>query len=171
MHKRLLLTVGLVVTVVVGLPPALARQVESWPYGRLFKEADVIVIATAERTSDTKDRPKTRQWKLVGQVTVFSVQRTLKGKVEGPTVRVLHFRLPRGKLAEDGPLLVSFRTKSGVVKRVVDGVMEVAQVPKGEYLLFLKARKDGRYEPVSGPIDPAFSVRELLVPSPLARGE
>jgi hypothetical protein len=30
--------------------------------------------------------------------------------------------------------------------------------------LFLKARKDGRYEPVSGQYDPALSVRELNSP-------
>jgi hypothetical protein len=171
MCKRLLLTVGLFAACGVGLPPALARQIESWPYARLFKEADLIVIATAERTSDTKDRPKTRRWELVRQVTVFSVHRTLKGKVEGPTVRVLHFRLPRGKLAEDGPLLVSFRTKSRVIKRVVDGAREEVQLSKGEYLLFLKARNDGRYEPVSGQIDPVLSVRELSQPSPLDRAE
>jgi hypothetical protein len=35
-----------------------------------------------------------------------------------------------------------------------------------EYLLFLKLRKDGRYEPVSGRVDPEFSVRELHAPLP-----
>jgi hypothetical protein len=32
-------------------------------------------------------------------------------------------------------------------------------------LLFLKARKDGRYEPLSGQYDPALSVREMYIPS------
>ena len=34
-----------------------------------------------------------------------------------------------------------------------------------EYLLFLKQRKDGMYEPVSGQLDAAFSVRALLSPN------
>jgi hypothetical protein len=32
-----------------------------------------------------------------------------------------------------------------------------------EYLLFLKRGKDGRYEPVSGRIDPILSVREMCI--------
>ena len=36
-----------------------------------------------------------------------------------------------------------------------------AVLPTPEYLLFLKRLKDGRYEPVSGRIDPAPSVREV----------
>jgi hypothetical protein len=39
---------------------------------------------------------------------------------------------------------------------------------KFEYLLFLKKRGDGRYEPVSGRIDPLLSVRELF--NPYSRG-
>jgi hypothetical protein len=31
-----------------------------------------------------------------------------------------------------------------------------------EYLLFLKMRKDGMYQPVSGQLDAAFSVRALF---------
>jgi len=34
-----------------------------------------------------------------------------------------------------------------------------------EYLLFLKRRTDGRYEPISGQMDAALSVREVAEPS------
>jgi hypothetical protein len=34
-----------------------------------------------------------------------------------------------------------------------------------EYLLFLKMRQDGLYEPVSGQLDAAFSVRALFLPN------
>jgi hypothetical protein len=68
----------------------------------------------------------------------------------------------KGHRIENGPLLVTFRTK---------GIhLELAGAPISlgapEYLLFLKLRKDGRYEPVSGRVDPEFSVRELYTPLP-----
>ena len=59
----------------------------------------------------------------------------------------------------DGPQLIEFRTPvtmgAGKGKRVLPG---------SEYLLFLKKMKDGRYEPVSGHIDPADSIREVSKP-------
>ena len=39
------------------------------------------------------------------------------------------------------------------------------------YLLFLKARPDGRYEAVSGQVDPKLSVRETHSPLPAGLGE
>lgn len=33
-----------------------------------------------------------------------------------------------------------------------------------EYLLFLKRRQDGKYEPLSGRVDPALSIREVFHP-------
>jgi len=38
----------------------------------------------------------------------------------------------------------------------------MSQTNGPEYLLFLKERKDGRYEAVSGQIDPEFFVRTLF---------
>ena len=59
----------------------------------------------------------------------------------------------------NGPLLVSFRRTSLELRTKEGGKLELG-VPS--YLLFLKARKDGRYEPVSGRVDPELSVRELI---------
>jgi hypothetical protein len=42
--------------------------------------------------------------------------------------------------------------------------VEKRGVVKPEYLLFLKRGKDGRYEPVSGRIDPVLCVREMYWP-------
>jgi hypothetical protein len=84
----------------------------------------------------------------------------LKGKAVGGEIKVLHFRLKPGKLVQNGPMLVSFRTEPA---EVVLNDRKIA-VGKGTYLLFLKARKDGRYEPVSGQYDPVTSVRELNSP-------
>ena len=86
---------------------------------------------------------------------------TLKGKAEGEHIKVLHFKFGEvrkgfeGRGTYDGPQLVKFRpgpvtVGAGPSKRVV---------AKPEYLLFLKKMKDGRYEPVSGQIDPVDSIR------------
>jgi hypothetical protein len=42
-----------------------------------------------------------------------------------------------------------------------DGMVEV---PQPDYMLFLRKLKDGRYEPVSGKIDPQLSVRAIFDP-------
>lgn len=139
-----------------------ARLIESWPYEKLFKESDLVVIADAVKTEDCADRDAGNPWKIefVGQNTSFKVHVTLKGKVEGDELKVLHFRLPKGQLVDNGPLLVSFRTTGTNVnlkhaKMILD---------RPEYMLFLKAGKDGRFEPVSGRVDPEMAVKEMHAP-------
>jgi hypothetical protein len=147
--------------------PAFARLVEDWPYERLFKAADLVVIARPERTTQTKDRLSPADWKveLIGQETVFTVEATLKGKVKDDRkLQVLHYRLPDDILIDNGPLLVSFRVEPLVLKGVANGRAFKTALGRPEYLLFLRARPDGRLEPVSGQIDPALSVRELDEP-------
>jgi hypothetical protein len=159
MHRQFIL---LVVGIVVAFPTSTAfgRLIEDWPYERLFKEADLVIIATAEQSAETKDRLKT-DWKVdfLGLNTTFMVQSTLKGKAKANIITVLHFRPPEGVTLEDGPLLVSIRSEQPFVK----GERKRA-TSRPEYFLFLRARADGRYEPVSGQIDPALSVREMQSP-------
>jgi hypothetical protein len=147
---------------------ASARRIENWPYERLFKEADLVVIAQATSTEGCQDVTTANPWQaeLLGQNTTFKVRAVLKGKPPHNTIQVLHFRLKDGLEFEDGPLLIAFR-QEGIRLELRDGVAELGVC---EYLLFLKAGKDGRFEPVSGRIDPALSVREVhgLLPSELA---
>ena len=145
-------------------PVAFARRIESWPYERLFKEADLVVIAKATATETCQDKTTDNPWKteFVGLNTTFQVKAILKGKPGDETITVLHFRLRDGVGLEDGPLFVSFREK-GIRLELKDGIAELGV---SEYLLFLKAREDGRYEPVSGRVDPELSVRELHAPLP-----
>jgi hypothetical protein len=85
---------------------------------------------------------------------------------------VLHFKfgeLKRGLrprtsdvIIENGPLLVAFRTGAVIVK--AEGEERNTVLPTPEYLLFPKRMQDGRYEPVSGRIDPALSVKEVSAP-------
>ena len=148
---------------VVALRPhmAEARALESWPYERLLKEADLVVIAEAVSMADAGETTKDNIWNVefIGVVTKFKVRTVLKGKYEDDRLDVLHFRLPKDVLINNGPCLVSFRLE-GIKFRTPKTVKMGAAKP--EYLLFLKKGKCGRYEPLSGRIDPILSVRELF---------
>src|SRR5712671_359147 len=99
-----------------------------------------------------------------GVNTTFAIKLTLKGKAVGNEIKVLHFQfeVPEKRLlvVEDAPGFVAVRSKSLRVKEG-DSILDL---PAPEYLLFLRRMKDGRYEPVSGRVDPAFSVREVSKP-------
>jgi hypothetical protein len=146
---------------------AQARLVRKLTYDGLLKEADLVVIAVAVRTEQADDEPPNHSWprELVAQNTTLKVRGTLKGKAEGENIKVLHFKFGEYKKGFerdaifDGPQLVEFRTP------VIVGAGKDKRVrPGSEYLLFLKKMKDGRYEPVSGHIDPADSIREVSWP-------
>jgi hypothetical protein len=144
--------------------PASARLIENWPYERLFKEADLVMIAKAGETADTKDRFSTKDWKVdfVGQETQFVAETILKGKLGADKkLTVLHYRLPKGVNIINGPLLVKFRKEGVALKGTVNGTAFKAGIGRPDYMLFLRLRADGRYEPVSGEIDPVLSIREL----------
>ena len=94
---------------------------------------------------------------------------SLKGNPGIKEATVLHFRNDPQVAHADGMLEVAFRTEG----RVFDGQIEKKGFPsekikyaegKPHYLLFLTARADGRYEPVSGQYDAALSVREMHAP-------
>ena len=164
MRKALsLVSSAALLTLFIG--PVSGRLIENWPYERLFKEADLVVIATAEATAETKDRFKTNGWKIdfIGQETSFAVETILKGKVKGEKkIKMLHFRLPDGVDVNNGPLHVSFPPKGLLLSGKVKGRAFEMKLTRPEYMLFLRLRADGRYEPVSGQIDPALSVREMF---------
>jgi hypothetical protein len=99
--------------------------------------------------------------------TTFSVQTVLKGKVEGDMLTVLHYRLEKDVRVDSGPLLVAFRTR-GMQVNLRHGQLYLG---RPSYLLFLKRKNDGRYEMVSGQIDPALAVREMHHPLPEKMGK
>lgn len=171
------LAVATVAFWLVGPSTGWARRVESWPYERLFQESDLIVIARGIR-----NEPCDEVWpeddfsidRFVGTQTVFKVQSVLKGGTPD-SVRVIHFSYKQGAtLYDDGPGFVNFLTESvvtaakkpshdsGVLQERAAVVERLVSQP--EYLLFLKKRSDGRYEPVSGQMDSAFSVRIISHP-------
>jgi hypothetical protein len=145
-------------SVLLGVSPSLARQLEDWPFDKLFKHADLVVIAkaisTAEAGKDIKDKPPEDFLKPI--LTTLEVVQVIKGEHRGDELVVFHYRLevPKGGIG-NGPLLIQFhrgRRRSG-------------RLPP-DYMLFLKKRQDGRYEAVSGQYDPRLSVKEVVEPTP-----
>ena len=155
---------------------AWTRQIEIWSYGRLFAESDLVVIAeplSTTKTADVFDHEGNQRQDYQGMDTEFNVHSALKGESKPGHFKVLHFRYAATvQGVADGALFVHFRLKgwsfSGLTDEKVDrnghrqaGVKEIIQWAKPEYLLFLKRRPDGRYEPVSGQYDSALACREV----------
>jgi hypothetical protein len=163
MRTLMVATLSSFVALGVLTPTLSARLLENWPYDRLFKEADLVVIARATSTEDCDDKTSDNPWKeeFLGLNTAFSVETVLKGKCKGDKLTVLHFKVRDEVRIANGPLLVSFRTKGTEI--VLKGGTKVG-LGAPEYILFLKATKDGRFEPVSGRTDPRLSVKEVHSP-------
>jgi hypothetical protein len=87
-----------------------------------------------------------------------------KGKGE-KKIKVLHYRVPENRILNDGPKFVTFRKGGLDLEGVVNGVKFQYGGEKPDYMIFLRLRQDGRYEPISRQIDPALSVRVMTAPS------
>jgi hypothetical protein len=162
MYRQILIVAALVLL----SSSVFGRAIENWSYERLFKEAELVVIATAESTTDTKERAKLG-WEadFIGQDTSFSVHTALKGDLKKETkITVFHYRAPEKALFANGPLLATFHDKPIAFKGTIGDTQFERAAGKPDYLLFLRKRADGRYEPVSGHVDPVLSVRELTAP-------
>jgi len=164
-----------------------ARLVPNWPYDKLFAKADLVVIAEAitNRVSSDKLEQGHDPKDYTGINTDFVVSQELKPGKSAPTITnltVLHFRYSeRVKGLDNGAFFIHFRTKNQNLQRT-ERVMrppgEVQEAPiksmivnsKPAYLLFLKRRPDGRYEPLTGQYDATLSVREITQPSPHGLG-
>jgi hypothetical protein len=162
MRRHKLTTCLSLLTLGILAPMLPARGLEDWPYDRLFKEADLVVIAKAKSSESCDDKTTDNIWKaeFLGVNTAFSIKTILKGKCDEDKLSVLHFKLKDGVQIVNGPVLVSFRMK-GTELTLKEAKVYLAPP---EYMLFLKATKDGRFEPVSGRIDPALSVKEVHSP-------
>jgi hypothetical protein len=88
--------------------------------------------------------------------TTLRVRFVLNGKHKLKELKLVHFRFDKSVgVVFNPPQLLAFPDERHVAKnRSEEGGGH-------DYLLFLKSRKDGKYEPVSGQEDPIFSVRQL----------
>lgn len=166
-----------------------ARPVERWSYSRLLANSDLVVIANAIGTSKVANTDKppialtipdgaervlepligkpldTKSLVLHQVETTFHVQAVLKGTFDKKRFALVHFRWMNNDQA-------SLTTRALVMVGAGPGF--VAFSPEGSFLdkatreqvgpdclLFLRLRKDGKYECVSGQFDPVYSVRWL----------
>ncbi|MEC9092949.1 MAG: hypothetical protein VX438_09610 [Planctomycetota bacterium] len=152
-----------------------SQKVEDWPYDRLFKESDVVMIGAVQGWRDVDEKwteKKYDQERFKAVSTAFSESSILKGESLPLCIWVNHFCYQKGAVRyNDGPRLVTFlrepvlielkqmANKKGKLSVQSKGLRKISQP---EYLLFLKKRKDGNYEPVSGQLDAHASVRALL---------
>lgn len=133
-----------------------ARPIQIYDYKRLFKEADIVVIAIATKTTPTSDKEMGEDYQ--GRNTEFSIRQTLKGEAPD-NLNVLHFKYVGEIRVDNAAHLVDF-----VLHSAKDNMPLMFEFQTPEYMLFLKRMEDGRYQPVSGYDDPAFSVRKITVP-------
>ena len=140
-----------------------ARRIEDWPFDRLMKEADLVVIAKPTTSVDSGEQSTENVWKakFLGVNTSFHTLAVIKGHV-GPEFKVLHYRDNGKGLWQDGPLLVKFRLDAVHL----DSKSAHFDLGPPDYLMFLKSRQDGRFEPISGQVDSELSVREVFYPLP-----
>lgn len=164
--------VSVIIAELLLYPTAIpARSIEDWPYEKLFKKSTLVVFATALKTEAADDKwspyPSAWPYEFAAQNTTFKVNHALKGQVDGEEIKVLHFKFedlkkkhldPKSPTIINGPYFVAFRNKP---LTVTEGNSQRV-LPKPEYLLFLAKGLDGRYEPVSGRIDPVLSVKEVF---------
>jgi len=139
---------------------ASARVIPTWTYEDLFSKSDVVVIADPLATTDSGEESDLENpWKVrfVGVNTEVKIKYAIKGTEKNEKIVVTYYRLPDSTIIKNGPELAHIslteRTEASSTGKKSSG--------KPEYLLFLRKRKDGVYEPVSGLMDSSLSIREL----------
>jgi len=151
---------------------ATARPVRNWTQQQLFDEADIVVVATASERKKTENSDDFLTDHLQQYETELDVKSVLKGKgvepaitdkvdKENPNPKVIkfvHFRY-----RADAKSTLGNGPSFAVLKPITETKGGSANVP--QYLLYLRKRKDGRYEPVTGNMDPKESIFRL-VPHP-----
>ena len=101
---------------------------------------------------------------MEGRLTTFKVGAVLKGKAAAEKIELVHYMVKPDKPVVNGPLPAYFRINGQrLTITAIDGVEKKQDRIEGppDYLLFLKARKDGRFEPVTGQVDSMFSARKV----------
>jgi len=143
-----------------------ARPVGVWSYQLLVEQSDVVLIGNVEATRDFDEKLEKSPFSdiLEGQLTTFKVETVLKGKAAGEKIDLVHYLVNPKEPVINGPLPAHFVDKDRrMTITSIDGVAvkQDRVEPRPAYLLFLKARSDGRYEPVTGQVDSMFSARKI----------
>ena len=167
---------SLIITIlIVATAPLNARLSRAWSYAQLREASDLVVLAKPVSNTATKDIFNKEESEYQGIDTEFEVIDIVKGAIVAKIFKVLHFALKPGGGDADGMSVVSFRLKPLTLDVLTKpeqsehraGTRALIQLTAPEYLLFLKKRSDGRYEPVTGQMDASISVLEVSDPFPL----
>ena len=178
----------LITTLLFTATTSHARPVPRWPYNKLLANSDLVVIANAIGTSEVANTDKPlitltipdggeRIFEpLVGKLkpeslilhqveTIFHVQAVLKGTFDKKQLVLVHFRWMNNDeksvmtreliMIDGGRRFVEFPAKGAFL----DEARKEQAGP--DCVLFLRLRKDGKYECVSDQFDPVYSVRWL----------
>ena len=166
---------------------AQARPLEQWTFQRLNSRADVVIIASVVSTESIDEllesdprHPKKQERdarssifaklafpeniKMDARLTTFKVATVMKGEINDEEMQLVHYEVAERFLIANSPSVAVFRDGRHPRNKPADDHAPEIRIATDElqyYMLFLKARKDGKYEPVSGQIDSAFSVVEL----------
>ncbi len=146
---RLFLLATLLLLIPAGM--VAARGVRIWPYHELLEKSDLVAIATATASGDTKehiDLPGFTGQHVIGVETRFAVSAVLKGDRSLKAFVFHHYR-PDRVIVPNGPTFVWF-----------EPAQKPTPVPP-TYLLFLVREADGRYAAVVGQVDPGLGVKRL----------
>jgi hypothetical protein len=162
--------VGLFVVVALSAP-AYARPIKRWNYDKLSRSSDVVVVATAASTEDWDDpagMPQLGEVVFKGQLTSFKIQGVLKGEVREDKLELVHYTVTANGRQSPGPGLKTHVTSRAYVAdfRIAAPRKRGKEGGTPHYLLFLKRRNDGNFEPVSGQVDSANSVMLLQPEGP-----
>jgi hypothetical protein len=134
-----------------------ARAVRIWPYKELLEKSDLVVLATATATNDTKERidlPGFAGEHVIGVETMFTVSAILKGDKALRDFVFHHYRTTDDSNIShlpNSPTFISF------------DLVANPTIPPRTFILFLLREADGRYAPIVGQTDPGGAVRELRV--------
>jgi len=123
--------------------PASARPSRAWSDAELWKEADVVVLATPRSAKDVKvktEQPRPDTW--IDMETTLDVQATLKGEAAA-TIVLRHARYKGGVTpVPNGPIFIVLDPEK-----------------RHQFLLFLKRTDSGTLEPLAGQMDANQSTR------------
>ncbi|MCC9602239.1 hypothetical protein LOC67_16915 [Stieleria sp. JC731] len=139
--------------------PVSAQGVHGWPQQECFDKSDFVAIVTAEpavqvpNTLPIVATDKSNAATFQQHETKLNVISVLKGK-DRPKSAVLVQLLPRPGYKGMGGFPSTIRMRQKTINPSVDN--------KATYLVYLSVRDDGKYEPVTGHISPAQSVRRLV---------
>jgi hypothetical protein len=148
-----------------------ARIIDAWPYDKLVAESDVVAIVEPIENRPASDAFPDYSYghsagDFVATNTQFRVATVFKGDLAAAEATVLHFGYSANVPTVNGAHFVRFaigplqyEKRALREGKPTGGVTAFLQQPM--WLAFLKQRKDGRFEPVTGHYDAAMSFREL----------